>query len=46
MTAFQISFQGRWFSIATTAAGEEAVQAADEVLIVPLTAEGEVLFSP
>lgn len=43
--ASQPSFQGRWFSIVTTAAGDEVVQAADEALIVPLTAEGEVLLA-
>jgi ADP-ribose diphosphatase len=45
VTTIDLAYQGRWFSIAVTAAGEEVVQAADEALIVPLTAEGEVLLS-
>ncbi len=45
MTRLKSAYQGRCFSIVVTAAGEEAVQAADEALIVPFTAEGEVLLS-
>jgi ADP-ribose diphosphatase len=39
------AYHGRWFSIAVTADGDEIVQAADEALMVPLTAEGEVLLT-
>jgi len=40
-----LAYQGRWFSVATTTAGEEVVLASNEALIVPLTAEGEVLLA-
>ena len=40
-----LAYQSRWFSIAVTSTGEEVVLAADEALIVPLTAEGEVLLT-
>jgi ADP-ribose diphosphatase len=45
MSHSALAYHGHWFSIVTTAAGEEVVQAADEALVVPLTAEGEVLLS-
>jgi ADP-ribose diphosphatase len=45
MSHIPLAYQGRWFSVATTTAGEEVVLAADEALIVPLTSKGEVLLT-
>jgi len=40
-----IVYQGQWFSILVDASGTEFVRTGDEVLVVALTAEGEVLLT-